>query len=146
MTQTVTENTSKTDSQPTGPVVFFDGVCGLCSRFVNFVMPRDRGGRIQFAPLQGELASQVLPESDIQTLKTVVFWNGNQLTRESTAVVRILWNVGGLWAVVAALMWCIPWPIRDFAYALTAKHRYRMFGKADTCRLPTPEERARFLD
>lgn len=126
--------------------MFYDGVCGLCSRFVNFVMPRDRAGRIRFAPLQGELAKQTLPESDIQTLKSVVFWNGTRLTRKSAAVVQIIWNLGGPWAVLAALMWCIPWPIRDLGYSLTAKYRYRLFGKADTCRLPTPEERARFVD
>ncbi len=128
------------------PVVFFDGVCGLCNHFVNFAMPRDRAGKIRFSPLQGEFAKELLPAADTENLSSVVFWNGTSLTRKSAAVVRILWNLGGVWRFLAALMWCIPWPIRDLGYGLTAQLRYRMFGKSDTCRLPTPEERQRFVD
>ncbi|MDA1015272.1 MAG: DCC1-like thiol-disulfide oxidoreductase family protein [Planctomycetota bacterium] len=127
-------------------VVFFDGVCGLCNRFVNFVLPRDRHARIRFSPLQGTLAKDLVSEADRLNLNTVVYWNGSIGYRKSAAIVRVLWKLGGVWRVIAAVLWCVPWPIRDVGYLLISKFRYRLFGQLETCRIPTPGERSRFLD
>jgi len=130
----------------TNPILFFDGVCGLCNRVVDFVLRNDRRGQIQFAPLQGTTAQQRLPDGDRERLDTVVFIEGDRITRRSTAVVRLLSHLGGVWTLLAWLLWIIPWPLRDVGYRAVSKLRYRLFGRKETCRMPTPDERARFLD
>ncbi len=128
------------------PILFFDGVCGLCNRVVDFVLRNDHRGRVRFAPLQGSTAQSRLPARDRDHLDTVVFIEGERITRRSTAVVRLLSHLGGIWTVLAWLLWLIPLPLRDVGYRLVSKLRYQLFGKKETCRLPAPDERARFLD
>lgn len=128
------------------PILFFDGVCGLCNRFVDFSLKHDTHGRVLFAPLQGKTAEELLSKIDLENLDTVVFFvNGNPSYR-STAIVKLLSRVGGFWTVLAWLLWLIPRPLRNFGYRVMAKNRYRFFGQKESCRLPTPEERIRFLD
>lgn len=126
-------------------VVFFDGVCGMCNRTVDFIIQRDRHNRFLFAPLQGETAAEQLEASDTETLGSIVLQKGDDSYRRSTAIVRILWGLGGIWAFWAALMWLIPWPLRDLGYKIIGANRYRFFGKKEACRMPTPDERAKFL-
>lgn len=130
----------------TNPILFFDGVCGLCNSVVDWVLRNDRRGVVRFSPLQGQTAQQRLPDVDRERLDTVVFIEGDRITRRSTAIVRLLSHLGGIWTVLAWLLWLIPWPLRDVGYRAVSKLRYRLFGKKETCRLPTPDERARFLD
>jgi predicted DCC family thiol-disulfide oxidoreductase YuxK len=127
------------------PVIFFDGVCGLCNRFVDFVLRRDPGGHFQFAPLQGKTAAERLAPADITDLKTVVVVDGNGTYRKSAAIIRVLRGLGGLWRLVGSLFWVVPRPIRDLGYSWIANNRYAIFGKRETCRMPSPGERARFL-
>lgn len=127
------------------PILFFDGVCGLCNRVVDFCLRNDRRGRILFAPLQGETAAAKLPADDTASISTVVFLDGGRVSRRSTAVVRLLRHMGGIWVPLSWLLWLIPWPLRDPGYRLVARLRYRLFGRHDTCRLPTPADRARVL-
>ncbi len=133
-------------------VLFFDGVCGLCNRSVDFVLSRDRRGAIRFAPLQGETARRVLssefrvPSAKTQSFDTIVWLDSS--SREfvrSAAFVRVLWRLGGVWWLFGWLLWLIPRPLRDVGYRLVAANRYRLFGKKETCRLPSPAERERFL-
>ncbi len=126
--------------------VFFDGVCGFCNVWVDFLMRRDPSSRLRFAPLQGETARTRLNPADVENLHSLVFWTSRGCYRKTSAVVRIGWTLGGVWSVLATLLWLIPRPLRDLGYALIARNRYRIFGKKETCRLPTPAERARFLD
>ena len=128
-----------------GPVLFFDGVCGLCNRFVDFTLAHDREGRIRFSPLQGETARARLSPADVQSLESVVLVDERGVHRRSSAVVRVLRLLSPSWRIVAGLLWLIPRPLRDFGYMLVAANRYRLFGKKETCRVPTPGERARFL-
>ena len=127
------------------PVLFFDGVCGLCSRTVDFAIRNDRSQTIRFAPLQGETASQLLPPELLERLDTVVFRKDGRTYSRSAAIVRLLNEFGGVWKIAAWLLWLIPGPLRNLGYRLVAKFRYRVFGKHETCRLPTPDERSRFL-
>jgi predicted DCC family thiol-disulfide oxidoreductase YuxK len=129
-----------------GPVVYFDGVCGLCNHFVNFVLKHDRVGQIRFAPLQGELAAQRLPQSDTENISSVVVEQAGNVFRYSTAVVHVFLAMGGGWRILGRLLWCVPRPLRDIGYRFIGRNRYRMFGRKETCRLPTPSERARFLN
>jgi predicted DCC family thiol-disulfide oxidoreductase YuxK len=127
------------------PIVFFDGVCGLCNRFVDFVLRHDRVGTLRLSPLQGETAERLLTTNDREQLATVIFWDNDCAFRRSAAVVRVCWRLGTVWKVLGGALWCIPLPLRDLGYKLVAANRYRLFGKKETCRLPSPEERARFL-
>lgn len=135
-----------TSSDPDPPVLFFDGVCGLCNATVDFALRHDRNGRVLFAPLQGTTAAARLDAADTQNLDTVVMMERGQLHRRSAAIVRLMRQLGGAWTPLAWLLWVIPWPLRDIGYRLVSKLRYRLFGQKETCRLPSPEERARFLD
>ena len=127
-------------------IVFFDGVCGLCNHTVNFLMARDHASRLRFAPLQGTTAEQIVPPDVRENLNTFAFAHKGRLHYRSTALSRILMKIGGVWYAAGLLLWLIPWPLRDLAYRIVSRLRYRLFGKSEACRLPTPEERARFLD
>ena len=126
-------------------ILFFDGVCGLCNWSVDFVLKRDLQGTIQFSPLQGETARTLLGSADLNDLNTMVFWVAGRSYRRSAAAVRVLWQLGPIWQIVGTALWLIPLPLRNLGYSIIARNRYRLFGKKETCRLPTPEERTRFL-
>jgi predicted DCC family thiol-disulfide oxidoreductase YuxK len=128
-----------------GPVLFFDGVCGLCNRFIDFVITRDRAAVFRFAPLQGETARDHLPETDVRVINTMVLRDEQGVFRKSTAAVRVLIRLGGAWRILGGALWLVPRPLRDAAYSVVARYRYAIFGKKETCRMPTPAERARFL-
>jgi len=126
-------------------VLLFDGVCTLCNGVVHFVIDRDPSGRFQFAALQSDAGRrllsglpQPLPDS------FVLFENGRVFTR-SAAALRIARGLPFPWPVAWALI-IVPRPVRDWAYDVVARHRYRWFGRRDTCMVPTLEQRARFLD
>ena len=126
-------------------VLFFDGVCGLCSRSIDFVLKHDTDEKFQFAPLQGTTAQTLLASADIEDLNTMVLWIAGRTYRKSAAAVRVLWQLGPGWQMLGTLLWLIPLPLRNLGYSLVAKNRYRLFGKSETCRMPTPHERLRFL-
>jgi predicted DCC family thiol-disulfide oxidoreductase YuxK len=130
------------------PVIFFDGVCGLCNAFVDFVFATDRRSHFVVSPLQGALAGQTLESPDQGVTdgdpKSVVLWQEGRAYRRSEAGIRILMGLGGIWGTARVLL-LVPAGLRDAAYDAIARNRYRLFGKKDTCRMPTESERARFL-
>jgi predicted DCC family thiol-disulfide oxidoreductase YuxK len=125
-------------------IVFFDGVCGVCNTAVDVLLRWDRDGALRFAPLQGETAPQHLSPQQIADLDSFWLLRDGQLLHRSTAVIRVLMDLGGF-GRLAALGLLIPRPLRDAAYDAFARNRYRWFGRKDACRIPSPEERARFL-
>jgi len=127
------------------PIVFFDGVCGLCNRFIDFTLRRDRRGALRFAPLQGTTARDRLDVADVRDLKTVVFVDEHGAHRQSAAIIGVLSRLGGFWALVSVLLRLVPRPLRDAGYSLIAVNRYAIFGRKEMCRLPTPAEQSRFL-
>jgi predicted DCC family thiol-disulfide oxidoreductase YuxK len=127
------------------PIVFFDGVCGLCNRFVNFLIARDRDAVFRFAPLQGETAAARLASADVCQLNTIVLLDDGGTYRKSDAVVRILRRLGAGWPIVGRALAVLPRPLRDLGYSLVARYRYTVFGKKESCRMPTATERSRFL-
>lgn len=129
------------------PILFFDGVCGLCNASVDFAMARDKHSRLFYSPLQGETAKQLLSDDQVQNIATAIFRtaDGKHCYRRSAAIVRLLWLLGFPWSFLGWVLWCIPLPIRDFGYRMVASSRYRLFEKHTTCRMPTPEERNRLL-
>lgn len=126
-------------------VVFFDGVCHLCNGFVDAVISRDKSHLLLFAPLQGTTATDLLPEQDRVKLDTVIYYESGKIYHRSSAVLKILTKLGGLYKLFG-IAWIIPAPLRDFFYNIVAKNRYSWFGVRDFCRLPTKEERSYLLD
>jgi predicted DCC family thiol-disulfide oxidoreductase YuxK len=134
-------------------VLLYDGYCGLCDRLVHFLLRQDSHGRLRFAPLQGSIARRVLrtPEhetADPDTVLVVVdFGSPNQrVLARSRAVLYALSTLGGVWGMFAAAGRLVPVRLADALYRLIARNRYRIFGRYDTCPLPRPEWRERFLD
>ncbi len=129
-----------------GPLVLFDGVCNLCNRSVNFILDHDRHKRFHFAALQSDAGQAVLRHFGLRTddFDTAVLVEHGRAYTKSSAALRIARNLGGWWSLLALLL-TIPPLLRDAAYDLLARNRYRWFGKAESCRVPTPEIRDRFL-
>ena len=125
-------------------IVFFDGVCGLCNRFVDHLLLVDRKWSLFFAPLQGITSQQRLPHGMADAVESVVYLRDGAVLQRSDAALRILIDLGG-WRVLHRGWFILPRAIRDAVYNWIAHNRYRWFGRRDSCRLPTLEERARFL-
>lgn len=136
----------------TGPhLILYDGVCGLCNRVTQFVLRWDRDGVFKFVSIQSPRGQEIITSfganpADLDTFYVVAGFDGTQpaLLSKSTGALFVLRELGGIWSVLA---WArvLPAALRDLAYDLVAKHRYRMFGKYDVCPVPSPEHRARFL-
>ncbi len=136
-----------------GPVLFFDGECGLCHRFVLWLLRRDSRGVLRFAPLQGEVAqsylrAHALPTEDFDSLVFVPDWAGRERrefllrTDGALAAARV---VGGLGAVVAWVQ-VFPQAWRDGIYRVIARSRYRIWGEWTPRPFARPEWAARFLN
>jgi predicted DCC family thiol-disulfide oxidoreductase YuxK len=132
------------------PILLYDGVCGLCNHLVQFVLKHDTAARFRFASLQSDYANRILQEHalDAQDLDTVYVIEapGTQPKSRSNAVISILRTLGGFWSAVATPLAIIPRPLRDWGYNIVARHRYRIFGRYESCPLPEKKYQDRFLD
>jgi len=135
------------------PIVFYDGVCGLCNRLVQFLLKHDREGRLRFASLQSDFAAKVLGRhgfdpKDLDTVHVVENYDqpDERVLQRSDAILRAGRELGGFWSASSSIAKVVPRPLRDLVYRLVATNRYRMFGKYDACMLPDPSQRSRFLD
>ena len=125
-------------------IIFFDGVCNLCNGFINFVFTRNNDETIKVASLQGDTAKETLSEDEVKKLSSVIYFREGRKYYRSRAVIFVLNDIGFPYSL-ALIFLAIPDVIRDLIYDFIAKNRYRLFGKKDLCRLPTSEERNRFL-
>ena len=135
------------------PIVLYDGVCGLCNRMVQFLLKHDQEGRLRFASLQSDFAGKVLGRhgfdaKDLDTIHVVENYDqpGERVLQRSDAVLRAGRELGGFWAASSSIAKIVPRALRDLVYRFVATNRYRVFGKYDTCMLPDPQQRSRFLD
>ncbi len=126
--------------------MLFDGVCNLCNGAVQFVIRHDRTAQVKFASLQSESAARLLEPFgvDPSNLQTFVLLEDGQMFVKSDAALRLARALRGPWAWLYPLVY-IPRPIRDFVYDIVARNRYAWFGKRESCWLPTPELKTRFL-
>ena len=124
------------------PIVFYDGVCGLCNRFVRWIQARDTTRTFRFAPLQGETARARL---SLQTGGwqewSIVLLDEDGRHERSDAALRIARHLGGTWGILGSALSYVPRAIRDGAYRFIASRRYTWFGRHDTCPIPTPTQR-----
>jgi predicted DCC family thiol-disulfide oxidoreductase YuxK len=133
--------------QNQGPIVLFDGDCNLCNASVQWILRRDRRARFRFGSLQSKagraaLAAHGLPEAQIDSL---VLLDGGRAFLRTDAALRIAIGLGLPWSLCAPML-LVPSFLRDLSYRLVARNRYRWFGRRETCMVPRPELRARFLD
>ncbi|SDZ55724.1 Predicted thiol-disulfide oxidoreductase YuxK, DCC family [Rhodonellum ikkaensis] len=124
----------------------FDGVCNLCNNSVDFVIQRDKKNRFKFGALQDVATKTLLKDYSIDSeyLDSLVLISGDQVYYKSSAALQIAKNLGGFWTFLYGLS-VIPKFIRDPIYDWIAVNRYKWFGKKETCRLPSPEEKEKFL-
>ena len=139
------------------PILLYDGVCGLCNRLVQFVLRRDADAVFRFASLQSPPARRILARhgadpADLDTVYVVLSYDlpDERLLPRSDAVIFILRQLGKhkhtLLRGARFLLSLIPRPLRDCGYRIVARNRYRIFGRSETCMLPAPEHRDRFID
>jgi predicted DCC family thiol-disulfide oxidoreductase YuxK len=126
-------------------IVFFDGICGICNKFIDFLFKEDREKVLLFAPLQGETADKNLNKEFAQKADTIVFKNNKGIYFKSDAVLEIFRSMGGIWKLAVA-GYIIPAFLRDGLYDIMSGKRYQWFGKKETCRIPSAEEKERFLN
>jgi predicted DCC family thiol-disulfide oxidoreductase YuxK len=115
---------------------------------VRFLVRRDRRDRLRYAPLQGPVAAKLLPPlgGDPQALDTMyVLTRDGRLLKKSRALLFAGAALGGGWSLLR-LLWVLPPVVADLFYDFVARVRYRLFGKFETCQVPSPEERGRFLE
>jgi predicted DCC family thiol-disulfide oxidoreductase YuxK len=134
------------------PIVLFDGVCGVCNHSVQFLLKRDTHDRFRFASLQSEFSSRVLTRhgidpNDLDTIYIVKNYDqaDEVLLARSDAVLFIGNQLGGIWKL-SGVGRLIPRTLRDAIYDIIARNRYRVLGKHESCMLPEPKHRQKFLD
>jgi predicted DCC family thiol-disulfide oxidoreductase YuxK len=126
-------------------LILFDGVCSLCNGSVDLIVRNENGNALKFASLQSDLGKEVIKKSGLENVPdSILFYSEGTLYAESDAVLRVVkfLKMPYNWLVVFRVM---PRMIRDGMYRLIARNRYRWFGKRDTCRVPTAQEREKIL-
>ncbi|MEO7363141.1 MAG: DCC1-like thiol-disulfide oxidoreductase family protein [Gemmatimonadaceae bacterium] len=134
-------------------VLLYDGLCGFCDGAVQFILARDRTRTLKFAALQGRYATALIERHpELRAIDSLILVQSDALTHEdhvlvrSDAVVAIAKYLGGVWRVLSGMLRLVPRPLRDWGYNRMARIRYTIFGRRDQCRIPTPEQRAQFLE
>ena len=127
-------------------VILFDGVCNFCSFWVNFVIKRDKKDKFRFAALQSETGEKYLKKFglNITDPDTFVLIDGENYFIKSTAALKVARELKS-WLKISYPLIFLPISFRDFLYDLIAKNRYKIFGKKDVCRIPTAEEKKKFI-
>jgi predicted DCC family thiol-disulfide oxidoreductase YuxK len=137
-------------SRKSSPVLLYDGVCGFCNGAVRTLLRVDRGGTMRFAPIDSDYARTVFTRHPaLQAVDSVILIENPGRSDErvgvrSTAALRIASYLGFPWKAALVLA-AIPKPVRDWLYDRFASVRYRLFGKYESCPIPAPEVRARFI-
>lgn len=135
-----------TDPSTNHPLVLFDGVCNFCNASVNFILKRDPTGVFRFTPLQSKMAKRLLEKFQLPSdeLNTMVLIDGDRVCTRSDAGLRIARRLRWPWPLVSVFL-IIPKVLRDVVYKIIARNRYRWWGKRETCMVPSPEWKERFL-
>ncbi len=129
-------------------IIFFDGVCNLCSGAVQFIIKRDKRDVFRFAPLQGEAGQEFLAQRNLNAQdfdSIILFLPGEAYYHKSKAVLKVIDHLGGLWFLLKIFK-ILPTRFTDAFYDFVAKHRYQWFGRKQSCMIPTPELQEKFLE
>jgi predicted DCC family thiol-disulfide oxidoreductase YuxK len=128
-------------------ILLFDGVCNLCNSSINFVIDHDPSEKFKFAALQSEFGQKKLKELNLdpKDFDSIVLLSNNQIHVKSTAALKVAKELTGGWPMLYAFI-IVPPFIRHAVYNLIAKNRYKIWGRTDQCRVPTPELKQRFIE
>jgi predicted DCC family thiol-disulfide oxidoreductase YuxK len=132
------------------PVLLYDGICGFCNGAVQTILRLDRHGSLRFAALDTDFGRQVIARHpELADVDSVVFVDDpggpeERVTVRSAAALRVAEYLGGPWRALL-IAGVIPPGVRDRLYDGFARIRYRIFGSHDTCPIPAPGVRARFI-
>ncbi|HWC52591.1 MAG TPA: thiol-disulfide oxidoreductase DCC family protein [Chitinophagaceae bacterium] len=129
------------------PVILFDGVCNYCNALTNFIIRQDKKKIFLFATLQSNFGVKILRDKNLPTdeYESLLLIDKGKLYSKSNAGLRIYNKLPWYWKWTQ-LFWIFPKFFRDWVYSIIAKNRYKWFGKRETCMVPTPELKTRFLD
>ncbi len=127
-------------------IILFDGVCNLCNSSVVFVIKRDKKDVFKFAPLQSDIGEELVKKHGIDTSKTdsIILVDGDTHYIKSSAALRIAKHLSGGWSLLYGFM-IFPAFMRNWGYDFIARNRYKWYGKRESCMIPTPELKAKFL-
>lgn len=128
-------------------IIVFDGVCVLCNGWVRFLLRHDRNRRYRFAAMQSAPGRELLARHDLDPddPDSFLLIDRHGAWTDTDAIRRVLAGLGGIWRVLAMLLGLVPRPLRDRAYRVTARNRYRWFGRRAQCLIPTGGQADRFL-
>jgi len=127
-------------------IILFDGVCNFCNYWVNFIIDRDTQNIFKFATLQSEKGKELLEKFNLpkDDFDSFILISQNKVYKKSEAAFEIAKQLNG-WSKLFLPFRFLPNSFSNFVYDLVAKNRYKFFGKRDTCRIPTKEERSKFF-
>lgn len=128
-------------------IVVFDSQCLICSAWVQFLLRYDHEKTFRFASIQSNAGQSLVKEQHLQldNLDTMLLVDGAHIYQHTDAILRVLVSMNGIWRMFI-LVRIIPAFLRDPIYRFIARYRYKILGKRKTCFVPTPADRARFLD
>ncbi|WP_282630540.1 thiol-disulfide oxidoreductase DCC family protein [Empedobacter sedimenti] len=131
----------------TRKIILFDGICNLCNQSVQFIIEHDSKNQFRFASLQSDFGQNFLKENNLEATQfdSIVFIEDDHFHTKSSAALKISKYLDGITSWLTIFM-IVPKPLRDVVYSFIAKNRYRWFGKNESCWLPTPELKAKFID
>jgi len=132
-------------AKPNDNILFFDGVCTLCNRFVDFLIRVDKKEKLRFASLQGKTAERLLPLHLREKKDSIVYLKDSNFHLRSSGSLRAIKEVGGIYSALFVFI-IVPRFVRDWFYKQIAKNRYKWFGKRETCRVPDKSEEDRILE
>lgn len=127
-------------------IIFFDGICNLCNSSVNFIIKRDKRNKFKFAAFQSDIGKKLLEKHNYsnKNFDTLVLLKDNTIHTKSTAALLISKELNSFWKLFYIFI-IIPKFLRDYVYLYISLNRYKWFGKKDSCMLPSPEVKSRFL-
>lgn len=127
-------------------IILFDGVCNLCNSSVNFIIDHDKNNIFKFTALQSETGQNLLKEFSLnaEEFDSVILIDGNNFYSKSTAALKIAKEFPSIWKSLYIFI-LVPAPLRNIIYDMISRNRYRWFGKKDSCRIPTPALKEKFL-
>ena len=144
------EETVLPASDVSAPVLLYDGTCGFCNRSIQVVLRYDRRKTMRFAALQSRYAQTLLDRHpELAGVDSLILIERDAAGEErvfirSTAALRVAVYLGGLWHLLQVFL-LVPRRLRDYLYDQFAQRRHKLFGRSDSCLLPAPEERERFI-
>jgi predicted DCC family thiol-disulfide oxidoreductase YuxK len=127
-------------------IIIFDGVCILCNSFAQFILKKDQIKQFYFTTAQSDFVKEKVEimQFKVNPMDSIIYLKNGEVHTESSAVLMIFSDLGGIWSFMRIFL-LIPLFLRNGFYRVCAKRRYRVFGKLETCMIPSPEYQARFL-